>query len=122
MNVNTCRVLSCIKGKKRSILKYRDIQSLWPNKGLTDAIIDFFVRLDLEVSNAVYSLRVLFFCRILLPKLASDITASALSYTAIQAELKHQQLGPADLKRKFLNTNGPIDFSCSPLLFPCCIQ
>ena len=57
--------------------------------------------------------------RILLPKCAVDMVASALSYTAVIDALDQ---GPEELKRKFMNTNGLLDLSHEPLLFPCCIE
>ena len=58
--------------------------------------------------------------RILLPKNAPDMVASALSYTAVVDSLKQES---SELKKKFINTNGPMDFTSEhPLLFPCCIR
>lgn len=37
------RVVSSVRGKRRSILKMTDIKTLWPNGGISDAVIDFFV-------------------------------------------------------------------------------
>ena len=47
------------------------------------------------------------------------MAASALSYAAVVATLDQ---GPKELKRKFINTNGLLDLSHEPLLFPCCIE
>ena len=38
------RVVSCTRGKRRSILKMSDLKTLWPNRGISDAVIDFYVR------------------------------------------------------------------------------
>lgn len=61
----------------------------------------------------------LFSCSILLPKPAVNMTTSALAYTAIVRSLK---TNPSDLKRSFLNTNGPFDHTQPILLFPCSIR
>ncbi|CAI8037440.1 hypothetical protein GBAR_LOCUS20940, partial [Geodia barretti] len=37
-------VVSCMRGKRRSVLFMNDIMTLWPNRGISDAVIDFFVR------------------------------------------------------------------------------
>ncbi|CAI8037439.1 hypothetical protein GBAR_LOCUS27838 [Geodia barretti] len=48
------------------------------------------------------------------------MVASALSYTAVVDSLKQES---SELKKKFINTNGPMDFTSEhPLLFPCCIR
>lgn len=61
-------------------------------------------------------IRQLFMNRIVLPKCATDMVASALSFTAVVAALQQE---PSELRRKFMNTNGAINFN---LLFPCCIE
>ena len=33
-----------MNGKRRCILKMNDIKSLWVNRGISDGVIDFFVR------------------------------------------------------------------------------
>ena len=40
----TYRVVSCMRGKRRSVLKLSDIRTIWPEAGISDAVIDFFVR------------------------------------------------------------------------------
>lgn len=47
--------------------------------------------------------------RIVLPKCATDMVASALSYTAVVAALQQE---PSELRRKFMKTNGAINFNC----------
>ena len=39
------RMISGGRGRTNYELKLRDIQSLYPDKGLSDAVIDFYVRL-----------------------------------------------------------------------------
>ena len=57
--------------------------------------------------------------RIMLPNCAANIVASSLSYAAVKIALEQES---SELKRKFMNTNGPFDFTSEPLLFPCCIE
>ena len=32
-----------MRGKRRSVLKLSDIRTIWPEAGISDAVIDFFV-------------------------------------------------------------------------------
>lgn len=94
-----------------------DIQSLYPHKGVTDAIIDFFVRY-IPLHRTFQNILILtYIIRILLPTSATSVTASALAYTGITISTKLQH-SDSEMMKKFTNTNGPMDLD----LFPCKVQ
>lgn len=57
----------------------------------------------------------------MLPKSAADITASGLAYTSVSDSLKHKH-SASEMKRKFTNTNGPLDLGQNRIIFPCCVK
>ena len=58
----------------------------------------------------------------LLPKESSASVARPLAYCAVKDAIRLKN-SPSELKRKFLNTNGPLDLDTHPLiLFPCRTQ
>lgn len=64
----------------------------------------------------MYSVTAGFF-RIMSTSTIAGFTAGALAYTSIaNAE---ENIPSKELKRKFMNTNGPIDINNPVLLFPC---
>ena len=113
--------MECCISKKKSILHISDIQTLYPNQGVSDAVIDFFVRsvICCKASLVTFSLlTTLCIHRILLPKKlkAMEFIAGALTYTAVASVCTSDVL---ERKRKFLNTNGAMNTSHPLLLFPC---